>query len=54
MPRKPNYGFERSQRTKAKAEKKAERLRAKAEKVAARKATAEGAPTDDESPKIPD
>jgi len=32
MPRKPNYRFERSQREKNKAAKKAERLRAKAEK----------------------
>lgn len=38
MPRKPNYRFERSQRTKSKAMKKAERLQAKAEKSAARKA----------------
>jgi hypothetical protein len=37
MPRKPNYRFERSQRDKSKATKKAERLQAKAEKTAARK-----------------
>jgi hypothetical protein len=37
MPRKPNYGFERSQRAKAKAEKKAARLQAKAEKSASQK-----------------
>jgi len=29
MPRKPNYAFERSERNRLKAEKKAERLRAK-------------------------
>jgi hypothetical protein len=44
MPRKPNYRFERSQRDKSKADKKAERLRAKAEKSDARKAQ----PEDDE------
>ena len=37
MPRKPNYNFERSQREKNKAAKKAERLRLKAEKAEARK-----------------
>ena len=37
MPRKPNYGFERSQRAKSKEAKKAARLQAKAEKSAARK-----------------
>ena len=37
MPRKPNYRFERSEREKSKAAKKAERLQAKAEKSAARK-----------------
>jgi hypothetical protein len=42
MPRKPNYGFERSQRAKAKAEKKAARLQAKAEKSASRKDEADG------------
>ena len=43
MPRKPNYNFERSERTKAKAAKKAERLQAKAQKSADRKAeTTEG------------
>ncbi len=39
MPRKPNYSFERSQRAKCKAAKKAERLQAKAEKSAAKKET---------------
>jgi len=42
MPRKPNYNFERSQRAKSKAAKKAERLKAKAEKSEARKAKAGG------------
>ncbi len=37
MPRKPNYRFERSERAKNKAAKKAERLQAKADKSAARK-----------------
>lgn len=37
MPRKPNYRFERSQRAKSKAEKKAARLDAKAKKSAERK-----------------
>lgn len=34
MPRKPNYRFERSERDRAKAAKKAERLQAKADKSA--------------------
>ncbi len=42
MPRKPNYNFERSQREKNKAAKKAERLRLKAEKAEARKAGTSG------------
>jgi len=37
MKRKPNYRFERSERTKSKAEKKAEKLQAKTEKSEARK-----------------
>lgn len=37
MPKKQNYSFERSQRAKSKATKKAERLQAKADKVEARK-----------------
>ena len=45
MPRKPNYNFERSQREKNKAAKKAERLRLKAEKSEARKAQAAGGET---------
>lgn len=32
MPRKPNYRFERSERARAKAEKKAARLQARAER----------------------
>ncbi len=38
MPRKPNYRFERSERDKVKAAKKAERLKAKTEKAEARNA----------------
>ena len=49
MPRKPNYRFERSQREKNKALKKAERLKARAEKTAARKARADGTETQDEA-----
>ncbi len=37
MPRKPNYRFERSERDKAKAAKKAERLKAKAARSETRK-----------------
>ena len=46
MPRKPNYRFERSERTRLKAAKKAERLAAKQERAEARKeeAAAESAP----------
>ena len=55
MPRKPNYNFERSQREKAKAEKKAARLRAKAEKSEARKAASgEGEAVETESPEQQD
>lgn len=47
MPRKPNYRFERSQRAKNKAEKKAERLEAKARKSAEKKTDAgEGEPSE--------
>jgi hypothetical protein len=42
MPRKPNYGFERSERDKAKAAKKAARLQAKADKSASRNEDASG------------
>ena len=48
MPRKPNYNFERSQREKNKAAKKAERLRLKAEKAEARKAENRGTEADTE------
>ena len=41
MPRKPNYRFERSEREKKKAAKKAERLQAKAGKSEARKSAPE-------------
>ena len=37
MPRKPNYRFERSERLRQKAEKKAARLATKQEKAAAKK-----------------
>lgn len=43
MARKPNYRFERSERDRQKAAKKAERLNAKQEKVAARKGGGEEA-----------
>jgi len=49
MRRKPNYDFERSEREKAKAAKKAARLEAKSEKSAAKKT--EG--TDDSAPDQP-
>jgi hypothetical protein len=54
MPRKPNYGFERSQRAKAKAEKKAARLQAKADKSASRKDEASGSGAQDETKEIAD
>jgi len=44
MPRKPNYGFERRERDRLKAEKKAEREKAKAEKREANRAA--GLPPD--------
>lgn len=47
MPRKPNYRFERSEREKLKAAKKAERLQAKAEKSAAKKTETDQVETDD-------
>jgi hypothetical protein len=47
MARKPNYRFERSERDRQKAAKKAERLNAKQEKAAARKGGGEEpAPSD--------
>ncbi len=42
MARKPNYSFERREREKARAKKKAERLRAKQEKSDLRKEEAAG------------
>ncbi len=45
MPRKPNYSFERSQRAKCKAAKKAERLQAKADKLALKRDKPEEAET---------
>jgi len=47
MPRKPNYRFERSERDKSKAAKKAARLQEKAEKSDAKK-------TDPDSDAAPD
>jgi hypothetical protein len=44
MPRKPNYGFERRERDRLKAEKKAEREKVKAEKREANRAA--GLPPD--------
>jgi hypothetical protein len=38
MPRKPNYRFERAERDRAKATKKADRLKAKQDKVDERRA----------------
>ena len=46
MARKPNYGFERRQRERAKAEKKAARLEAKARKREQRAAESEEAGSD--------
>ena len=40
MPRKPNYRFERAERDRSKAAKKAKRLQAKQDKVDDRKAQA--------------
>lgn len=47
MPRKPNYQFERSQRAKRKAEKKAERVEAKAQKSQERQAANDDVPEND-------
>ncbi len=44
MPRKPNYKFERMERDRAKAAKKAARLEAKKEKAERRKADGETGP----------
>ena len=46
MPRKPNYRFERSERDRAKAARKAERLLARAEKSATKKESGEDGPED--------
>ncbi len=46
MARKPNYGFERREREKARALKKAARLTAKQEKAAQRKESPEDNKTD--------
>ncbi len=54
MPRKPNYGFERRERDRLKAEKKAEREKAKAERREAHKAVdspaATGGEIDEDGP----
>lgn len=42
MPRKPNYKFERMERDRAKAAKKAERLKLKQERAEQRKAELDG------------
>ncbi len=47
MARKPNYDFERRERDKAKAEKKAERLKAKQERRAAAGDPQDAGPEDD-------
>jgi len=49
MRRKPNYRFERSERDKSKAAKKAERLEAKARKTAERKGEGDEAESGDTS-----
>ncbi len=49
MPRKPNYKFERMERQKAKAAKKAARQEAKMEKAERRKAEETGLLPDDEN-----
>ena len=52
MTRKPNYSFERSERQRQKAAKKAGRLAAKQEKATARKGTqADQPPPESEPPK---
>jgi hypothetical protein len=47
VPRKPNYKFERFERDRAKAEKKAARLQAKAERRAAKSGDEREAETDE-------
>ena len=54
MPRKPNYRFERSQREKNKAAKKAERLRAKAEKSSEKNAEISEGPDQNHPDQQPD
>ena len=50
MPRKPNYRFERFERDRAKAAKKAARLKAKQEKAEQKKAEEENSVTGDPGP----
>lgn len=47
MPRKPNYRFERAERDRAKATKKADRLKAKQDKVDERRAIDPALATDE-------
>lgn len=47
MPRKPNYKFERLERERKKAAKKAERAEAKREKAAQRQVDDQGSPPSD-------
>ena len=54
MPRKPNYRFERSERDRQKAAKKAERLQAKADRAAARRDTPENSESGQDSAPAPD
>jgi len=51
MPRKPNYGFERRERDRLKAEKKAEREKAKAQR---REANRAGGPLPEANGKLED
>lgn len=50
MGRKPNYRFERAERDRLKAAKKAERLKAKQERSASSNASADDAPAPDDLP----
>ena len=53
MPRKPNYGFERRERDRLKAEKKAEREKAKAERREANKVAGLPPDADDKADEEP-
>jgi hypothetical protein len=54
MPRKPNYGFERRERDRLKAEKKAERDKQKTERREANKAAGLPAPEGEDSGETPE